>query len=236
MDSETNDPVPEHAAHSVRNTGLQVQSAGQKFRWGAMNIHRKGERGSAMLETLFSMLLLFMILFGILQLFQLALASMVTDYAAFRGARSAAVGFKKRVADREAFIKIAPVSGSMVFPDPNQYNGYRRVESEKTLLTSYQESKRSVQYAYWGGKERFHLNYLCPFYGEPLNGGCANCCHSTHVETTLTPGDEVRFKISFIKYPLNIPMHDWFTGRKDNDSASISGEVRLTNYSSAFLE
>ena len=61
-----------------------------------MYARRKGEHGSAILESFLSMILLGMILFGILQLFQLALADMVTDYAAFRGARSAAVHFRNR--------------------------------------------------------------------------------------------------------------------------------------------
>ena len=226
-----------------------------------MRTRRKGERGSAIVETLFSMLLLFMILFGILQLFQLALADMIADYAAFRGARSASVGFRERIAEREALIKSVPASGALVYPDYSAYGDYQFVDSEKELLKNYQQSRQNVQYAYWSGKELYHTNYLCPYYGEPMTGTCSNCCHSTRVDITMRPGDntvsdEVFFEFKFRKYPLNIPLYDWFTDQdSDNDSenshplnipthdghtkqttVNISGQSRLTDYSSAFLQ
>ncbi|MBR4255099.1 MAG: pilus assembly protein [Lentisphaeria bacterium] len=219
--SEAADPAWGRAAHCIR--------AGRHAR-------RKGERGSAILESFLAMILLGFILFGILQLFQLALADMVADYAAFRGARSAAVGFKDYYAIREAQIKAAPASGAMVTPDLGRYSSWNSVETEKSLLRGFMEGNRYVEYAYWGGKDRFHTNYLCPYYGEPMIGRCDDCSEGRHPELDFKVNgfdQTIHFDFEFVHYPLDIPLHDWLTGR---DSINISSEAELTNHSSAFLE
>ena len=197
---------------------------------------RKGEHGSAILESFLSMILLGLILFGILQLFQLVVADMVTDYAAFRGARSAAVGFKNEYAIKEALIKAAPVSGAMVTPNRRSYTSWTGVESEKSLLRGFMEGDRYVEYANWVGEDLYHTNYHCIHYGERLNGSCSICgkCKKHYVDALpQAVGEKARFRFEFVHYPLNIPLHDWLTGR---DSIDISGEAELTNHSAAFLE
>lgn len=209
-------------------------SAGHAGHW--LYSRRKGEHGSAILESFLSMILLGMILFGILQLFQLALADMVTDYAAFRGARSAAVGFKDEYAIREALIKSVPASGAMVTPNRDSYSDWTSVETEKSLLRGFMENNRHVEYANWGNEDRIHTNYHCPHYGEPLIGICSVCSHSKNrgVRASAQGFDQtMNFRFEFVHYPLNIPLHDWLTGQ---DSIDISSEAELTNHSSAFLE
>lgn len=186
------------------------------------------------------MILLGMILFGILQLFQLALADMIADYAAFRGARSAAVGFSNPYAVREALIKAAPASGPMVMPDTLTYSGYSDgpVETEKTLLRGYMEGERIVEYAYWGTHDAFHTNYQCPDYGKPLIGGCSLCtipgCGCRGVSASAQGFDQTMgFEFEFYHYPLHIPLHDWLTGQ---EYVTITSRAELTNHSSAFLE
>ena len=184
------------------------------------------------------MILLGMILFGILQLFQLALADMIADYSAFRGARSAAVGFKDGYAIREALIKSVPASGPMIVPNTNNYVGYNqsRIETEKSLLQGFMEGNREVEYANWLGEDRYHTNYHCPHYGERLRGTCSNCgsCKKHYVDASVQGFDQTMdFKFEFVNYPLEIPLHDWLTGR---DSITISSKAELTNHSSAFLE
>lgn len=219
--SEAAKPAAEHAGHCIRAGGYA---------------RRKGEHGSAILESFLSMILLGLILFGILQLFQLVLADMVTDYAAFRGARSAAVGFRDEFTIKEALIKAAPVSGPMVTPNHRSYAGWTGVESEKSLLRGFMEGDRNVEYANWVGEDRIHTNYHCPHYGERLLGSCSICGKSKrhYVDASVQSfGKTTRFDFEFVHYPLNIPLHDWLTGR---DSISISSETELTNHSSAFLE
>ena len=208
------------------------------MRGGNTYAQRKGEHGSAILESFLSMILLGLILFGILQLFQLVVADMVTDYAAFRGARSAAVGFRDELAVREALVKAAPVSGPLVMPNYGSYSGYgwNQLETEKSLLRGFMQGDRHVEYANWVGEERFHTNYHCPHYGESLIGGCSICRTGRrhYVRASAQGFDQtMSFHFEFVNYPLDIPLHDWLTGR---ESVTISGESELTNHSSAFLE
>lgn len=197
-----------------------------------MYAQRKGEHGSAILESFLSMILLGMILFGVLQLFQLIVTSMVTDYAAFRGARSAAVGFKDEYAFREAEVKVAPVSGHRIRPN----DGNDTLYHEKALLKTYLAGQVDVEYNTWIGKNRIHTNYSCPEYGQPLSGDCSICqlYSSSHTNISVWElGKTMKFKFEFVDYPLDIPLHDLFT---DSETIDISGEAELTNHSAAYLE
>lgn len=222
-------------AHAGPRSGAHELKAASAF------VQRKGEHGSAILETFLSMILLGIILFGAIQVFQLFLANMITDYAAFRGARSAAVGFREDYAMREALIKAAPVSGSIITPDPATYPGFRRnpVETEKSLLTSFMEGDNEMDYAYWIGAERVHTNYQCPQYGRRMTSSCEICGrqfdrdHYVRGGVTRVSDDFVVFTFDFRNYPLNVPLHGWITGR---DSIDISGETKLRDYSSSFRE
>ena len=232
---EAADPAGGRSAHCFGGMSFPEPLSSSKTA-AAMYTRRRGERGSAILESFLAMILLGMILFGILQLFQLALADMVADYAAFRGARSAAVGFRDEYAIREALIKSAPASGPMVTPDRGSYTNWGAVETEKSLLRGFMEGDRHVEYADWVGEERFHTNYHCPHYGELLIGGCSVCRPSRnhYVRASAQGFDQtMHFQFEFVHYPLNIPLHDWLTGR---DSIDISSETELTNHSAAFLE
>ena len=197
---------------------------------------RRGERGSAILETFLSMLLLGMLLFGVLQIFQLALAQMVADYAAFRGARSAAVGLKKDWTIIESLVKAAPASGHLDFNNHQKTNIYE----EETILQNFMYQKKgykNVNYSYWSGEVGHHTDYRCPEYGQPMRGGCSICRLSSkpYVDTTVNDSfnDTISFEFKFKNYPMTIPFYKFITGY---DSITISSEAELTNHSSRFLK
>ena len=198
-------------------------------------VRRRGERGSAILESFLSMLLLGMILFGVLQLFQLALAQMIADYAAFRGARSAAVGFREEQAFIESLIKAAPASGHLQFEDHRTPSLYQ----QEFILEQFMHQKKGyehVDYSYWSGDVRYHTDYRCPDYGRPMRGGCSVCQlpKKPYVEASVYGFDEtMRFDFSFKNYPLTVPFYKFITG---HESVTISSEAELTNHSSRFLE
>ena len=228
------------AAQSAAGTGACFVPGRTPRKRSAASLYarRKGEHGSAILESFLSMILIGMILFGVLQIFMLVVANMVTDYAAFRGARSAAVGFKDEYAVREAMIKVAPVSGTMVMPDIGSYAGYRNTLTEQSILRDFMEDKVSVDYTNWGRTQYFHLNYHCPYYGQPLRGTCPVCgnmfSETSHLSASANDfGDMQTFRLSFIDYPLHLPLADWLTGQS---SITISGESQLADHASAFLE
>ena len=195
---------------------------------------RRGEHGSAILESFLSMLLLGLILVGVLQLFQLALAQMVADYAAFRGARSAAVGLKNEWAYIESLVKAAPASGHLQFEDHRRPSIYQ----EEAILEKFMYQKKGyehVNYSYWDGDVQFHTDYRCPDYGLPMRGGCSICHLSKKPRAELSVGgfDVKHTEFQFINYPLTIPFYKFITG---HESVTITGEARVANYSERILE
>ena len=197
-------------------------------------VRRRGERGSAILESFLSMLLLGLILFGVLQLFQLALAQMVADYAAFRGARSAAVGLKEEWAYIESLVKAAPASGHLQFEDHRRPSLYQ----EEAILEKFMYQKKGyehVDYSYWSGDVQFHTDYRCPDYGLPMRGGCSVCQLSKkpRAEAYIGGFDMKHCEFSFVNYPLTIPFYKFITG---HESVTITGEADITNHSERILE
>lgn len=239
--SEAAQTAGEHGVRHVRETARQTYFSAQKRAAAVRFVRRRGEHGSAVLESFLCMILIGMILFGILQLFQLALADMIAEYAAFRGARSHVVGFNDQYAFREALIKSAPASGGMITPDPDSYPGYlaNSAETERTLLRGFMQGDRNVEYAYWLGGQRIHTNYHCPQYGETMQYACGICGTGhggrspyVRMEENGGPTSGSSFRFEFRNYPLHLPLHDWLTGR---DSVTITSKAELQR-SPAFLE
>ena len=206
--SEAAQTAAEHGVVCIRKNAFRSLDPAGKSGFAAMYARRKGEHGAAILESFLCMILIGVMLFGILQLFQLVVADMITEYASFRGARSASVGFRNDLALREALTKAAPASGRMVTPAYGSYSGYgwNQVETEKSLLRGYMQGERTVQYANWNT-----IHYDVDGNGQKI----------------------LKFSLEFDNFPLNIPLHELITGR---DSITISSQTELTNHSSAFLE
>ena len=201
----------------------------------------RGVRGAAIVESMISMMIILLILFGLLQLFQLSLAKVAADYAAFRAARSAAVGFNDTLASREARIKAIPASGQMTNPiRSSSYFGSNKslFHFEKTAIERYMKGTQYLEYEHWNSKKNIHDNYHCPYYGRERAKDDAGCkCISSSgasavCEITRTL-DAVKATFNFKNYPLNIPLHDAFLRE---DGITVGETVSLTNYSSSFLE
>ena len=211
-------------------------------------LKRRGEHGAAVLETFLSMLLIMLVLFGALQIFQLALAQMMADYSAFRGARSLSVGFDEDWAIIESKVKAVPASGHIIIPGENHNNKYfvrssLPLATEKILLTDYMEQDdryKDLSYTMWNGRRaQYHTDYRCPNYGLPVIGGCSICHPSGTKLPEVTAGDPyngaslmTHFNFHFNNYPLAVPFYRILTGQKN---VNISAESELTNYSTRFL-
>lgn len=112
---------------------------------------KRRERGSAVLETVLCMFLLFLILFGLLQIFYFSAGQMFTDYAALRGIRSHIVGFREYLVRREVRVNAIGGSGQLVTPrvDPASYDP---VATEKSYVNSYLNGYRYMEYEFWEGR------------------------------------------------------------------------------------
>lgn len=203
---------------------------------------RRNERGATIVESVIVMIILLLILFGLLQVAQLSTAKIFADYASFRGARSAAVGFKDYLVDREARIKAIPASGRLVDPARDSLDdgggAYSLYASEKVMIENYMDGTRWLEYEYWRAQRPDrHTFYKCPFYGTTIesSGSCSVCDTGDmpSVSTSIRAYNErIKTTFRFRNYPLRVPLRDAFL---KNDSLDISGESELANHSSAYL-
>lgn len=196
-------------------------------------------RNASILESFFALFVLLIILFGILQLYQFIMAAMVTEYAAFRAARSSAVGFSDYLVDREARVKAIPVSGAMIEPYSSKEIRGEDGFSEQRAIERFMSGERYMDYEYWHGKAVTHKSYQCPYYGKTLNGASCSFCKLTHSDQASlsvsqhVSGDTTTAEISFNHYPLTMPLYEIFS-RKGNITLTKSAE--LTNHASIFLD
>ena len=213
----------------------------------AMRKMRKNHRFSrrryaTILEAFLAFLVLLLIFFGIIQLYLLSLANMVSEYAAFRGARSSAVGFVNDLVLREARVKTIPVSGAMVLPERSTDMGgiAAQYARERVHIEHYMTGERWLEYEYWAGGQVRHNNYKCPDYGQEIDRGtyCPICKEHGSSASYLTvmqspSGDTTKFKLNFMNYPLNMPLYREFT---DAGRVNIRKTVELTNHAAVYLE
>lgn len=97
------------------------------------------------------MFLLFLILFGLLQIFYFAAGTMFTDYAALRGIRSHIVGFREYLVRREVQVNAIGGSGQIVTPRVDQ-SSFAGFATEKSYVNSYLNGYRRLEYEFWNGR------------------------------------------------------------------------------------
>ncbi len=186
---------------------------------------RSGERGSTMIEAVICMLIICLILFGLLQIFYITAAQMITDYSAFRAARSETVGFKEEIVEREGRLKAIAASGRMRFPidmtsaSNDSYPYSSAVEQfywERLAIIDYMEMRRTLKYEYWSPDYNVNENY------------------STSYTVTSSPqGDTFTAYATFLDYPWIMPMRRAFV---TDGSLNIEGKAELSRQSTMYLE
>lgn len=186
---------------------------------------RSGERGSTMIEAVICMLVICLILFGLLQIFYVTAAQMVTDYSAFRAARSETVGFNEEIVAREGRLKAIAASGRMRFPidmtseSNNDYPYSTAVGQfyyERLAIIDYMEMTRTLKYEYW--KPEYNVNEN----------------HSTSYSvTSSSQGDTFTAYAKFLDYPWIMPMRGAFV---TDGKLDIEGQSKLSKQSTTYLE
>ncbi len=199
-------------------------------------------RNASILESFLAFFILLLVVFGALQVYRFIIAGMVMEYAAFRGARSAAVGFRDYLISREVQVKTVPVSGAVV--DENRYvddsgSDYAaavNVRSEQRAVERYMSGTRYLEYEYWHGNFTLHNNYKCPDYGKQQQGSCSVCGKlndtSLSVNASAT-GNRVTVSAGFKNYPLTIPLYEIFSS---DGTLDLKRKTELTNHAAVFLD
>lgn len=197
-------------------------------------------RDASILEAFLAFFILLLICFGCVQLYQLTVANMVTEYAAFRGARSSAVGFDDYLVVRETKVKAIPASGKMVEPERSiDFDSPQSQFHAETIHAEYyMTGERWINYEYWSGALSTHTNYRCPYYGSTMSTGLVCSICAPDVRPTFSVGqtiknDETTVSAAFHNYPLTMPLYDLFTKER---TVQIEKSATLTNHASIFLD
>lgn len=190
-------------------------------------------RGAAMVETLLSWFLLFVILLGMLHVFYFFAGQMFADYAAYRGARSRAVGFADYLVNRE--VRISAIGGSGKIVKPNlmssdfDKSGYTTTlfNREKTLIQRYRMGLSWLEYEFWFGRSANSDNMI-----------------DTWLDIKIKDSDKTdRVHATFLDYmfPLSVPAGDSSKGSRNfrlfyKKGIHLKGTAELGNHSTVYLK
>ena len=175
------------------------------------------QRGAAIVESLLAMFVIFLVLFGLLQVFYFVIGQYFIDYAAIRGARSRAVGFRDYLIRREIRVNALPASGDIVSPTLDENSLADRMMKERSYINSYVGGYRWLEYEYWDGNSR-----------NP----------DKKVETTLTytaavsmDMNDLYTKFTDYAFPDTYLKHLFFGSGID-----LEGKATLSDFASNYLE
>lgn len=200
-------------------------------RGGIMKKNRR-ERGQTVIESTFAMLLLCLVLFGLLQIFHLYVAQMLTDFSAFYTARSKAVGFADYITERSGRVLVASASGPRVWPsDTTSDSGINSstMYGEEMMLHEYITGERWLEYQYWNAGNS---------YGEEWSSSAeAPRTYFNQGSITDTNG-QIRSTAAFYNYPFALfdlmdPGRVWF-GNVAKD-VLIQAVSQQADYSAYYL-
>jgi hypothetical protein len=191
--------------------------------------------GQAILESLLAFIVLCLIFFGLLQVFQIAVADLITDYSAFFAGRAYTVGFsseensndwRRNLVAKAARIRAIPASGKRIFP--NSYG------DEKNLIKRYlTEHSQWLEFEYWWGANSYNSAFYRP-----------NTLTPKTTFSVTTKSQSVFYMVdtetSFSNYPFAIfdlmdPDRIWFNtaGTQRNE---IIGQSSQLNHADDFME
>lgn len=183
------------------------------------------ESGQAIVETTLTMIIISLLLFGLLQIFQIAVADMITSYSSFYAGRSYAVGFSaeansapwwRRLVHKAARVRAIPASGKRIFPA-----GY---ENEQNIIWRYlTDYNQWLEYEYWWGENEYDYFFYRNGVSPP----------STYFSITpySSDGYMVNMDARFHNYPFSMfdlmdPDRTWFdTVGRSRDIYATSSQM-----------
>ena len=181
--------------------------------------NRKREHGAAIVESLLSMFVIFLVLFGLLQVFYFVIGQYFIDYAAIRGARSRAVGFRDYLIGREVRVNALPASGDIVSPTLDENSTADRLTRERSYINSYVGGNRWLEYEFWYGKSSDENRKV----NTTLTYTAAVSVDMTDLYTKFT---DYAFPDAYLKH--------LFFGK--GNGIDLEGKASLTDYSSNYIE
>ena len=184
----------------------------------------RAESGQAIVESMLTMLVICLLVFGLLQIFQVAISELVTSYSAFTAGRSYAVGFSadengpwwRCLVYKSARVAAVGASGKRLYPeDPNL--------NEKDVIIRYlSDDGQWLEYEYWWGGNDYDLDFYSNRISPPST-------HFSYSISTLGTGN-AQSTTRFRDYPFPImdlmdPDRTWFDTVEDSRDVSATAEI-----------
>ncbi len=196
--------------------------------------------GQTIVESLMCSMIIMIILVGLLQIFHLGVAKLLTDYSAFRTARSSCVGFADYLVDRSARVGAIGASGKMLesqnstdFSSP-----MAQFAAEELMIPEYISGNRWLKYEYWFGENTYDAPY---YYAYDTDVTPPHTTLSRSPFPSPEPMPSYSESLTFNNYPF--PFFDLFDRNRiifstmDNDfkSVDITGSSNMTNHAYDYL-
>lgn len=201
-------------------------------------------RGSAILESILAMFVIFLVLGALLQFFYFALGQMLTDYAALRGIRSHVVGFREYLVRRVIQVSAIGASGNMITPVIHD-SSPDRIRTERSYINTYLVGWRFLEYENWFGATGNQLD-------EFKNAGMSTTFH----HSISSNGSLSKITTRFSDYALlllgnscscngkNVILSKYMPENESNKgttnlffgSLDLKGEASMRDYGPIFLD
>jgi hypothetical protein len=192
------------------------------------------ESGQAIVETMLTMIIICLLLFGLLQVFQIAVADMVTSYSAFTAGRSYAVGFSadgggapwyRQLVYKAARVAAIGASGKRIFPSNDDLG------DEQAVIQRYlSDTDQWLEYEYWWGENEY--DYM--FYHADVQPPSTYFYITPNVETYYMVDMDVQFtNYPFPMFDLMDPDRTWFDTVAD--SRNIQASAELMNHADDYM-
>ena len=111
---------------------------------------RKKQSGASLLESMIALLLMCLIFFGALQLWQWAMAKMFCNYAAFYAGKAYSLGYSVRTINKAARVAAMAISG----PDEDRIMHLEKKALETRMRMYMASGNAGVHFPYWDARGR----------------------------------------------------------------------------------
>jgi hypothetical protein len=176
------------------------------------------ERGATILESLMCILLLCLIFFGLMQIFQWSMAQMLTEYSSFYAAKAHSLGYSRSIVERASRIAITGASGEDISAVPTvaPFNQQNLSDAATEYMSYGQYGPNRINFEYW----------------EPDN----ITSDTPIIEINYSnPEDSTAYgRVKIKNMPLLAENLSWFVAGATE--ANPSGTARAFNHSGLYLE
>lgn len=179
----------------------------------------KSEHGGTLVESMFCMLMICLIFFGLMQIFHWSVAKILCEYSAFYAVKGASLGYNRGIVERAAKVALTGISGADESNVPAQAP-YRRDElSERAAdyMMYADAGMYGVDFEYWTDNRNNTIPYV--YIPQPRESSSGNYFDAN---------------VSIENMPL---LHESFSNFVFTDRVDIpAGEATMYNHSQHYLD